>query len=210
MPISISSSASSKIDWPVLGCVAVFMATASVAMLLLNRSAMATDLVEVHAGLGGRAGDLVQRNAAHQAAAVGGRGVGAGRDVLVREDHADVQALLLGHLHGHVGAHHVAGVVEHDQQHAGRAIGLLQRLEDLRRAGAAKMSPTTLISSMPSPTKPLSAGSCPAPPSVTRATLSWGLGWARTTSLPDSRRILSGVGQSRNLPAVRPSDWPDR
>ncbi len=46
--------------------------------------------------------------------------------------------------------------------------------------GAAKMSPTTLASSMPSPTNPESAGSWPEPPRVMTATLHGHLGWART------------------------------
>ncbi len=40
IPISISSSPSSKIGWPVDGCVAVLTATASVRMLRSMRSAM--------------------------------------------------------------------------------------------------------------------------------------------------------------------------
>jgi hypothetical protein len=56
----------------------------------------------------------------------------------VREQHADVEALLAGHFHGQVGAHHVAGMVQHHQQHAGRAVGLFEGLEDLRRGGGGE------------------------------------------------------------------------
>ena len=58
--------------------------------------------------------------------------------------------------------------------------------------GAAKMSPTTLQSNIPNPTKPLNAGSCPEPPRVKTATLPSGFGRARTTSLPSSSFILFG------------------
>ena len=58
--------------------------------------------------------------------------------------------------------------------------------------GAAKMSPATLASSIPSPTNPLRAGSCPEPPMVTTATLSRDFGTARATILPSSSLILSG------------------
>ena len=47
--------------------------------------------------------------------------------------------------------------------------------------GAAKISPTTEASSIPSPTNPLTAGSCPDPPKATMATLSSAFGWVRTT-----------------------------
>ena len=54
------------------------------------------------------------------------------------------------------------------------------------------MSPATLASSIPSPTNPLRAGSCPEPPIVITATLSRDFGTARTTIRPSSSLILSG------------------
>src|SRR5579864_3083128 len=53
----------------------------------------------------------------------------------------------------------------------------------LTAPGAAKISPATLASSMPWPTNPLSPGSWPLPPSVTRRTLPRGFGVARTMVL---------------------------
>ena len=86
--------------------------------------------------LGSRcAGDLVGGDAAHEAAAVVGvlaRGV---RHVLLR-DHLDhVEALLLALLHGHVARQHVAGVVEHDVEHALALVGQLDGVDTGLRAG---------------------------------------------------------------------------
>src|SRR5260221_1880639 len=58
--------------------------------------------------------------------------------------------------------------------------------------GAAKISPATLISSMPSPTNPLNPGSCPLPPRVTTPTLPLALDRARATRLLPTSRICSG------------------
>ena len=87
MPISISSSG--KLEDRLRrspDALPAVMATASVAMLLLKRSAIGDDLLEAQPCLGGRAGDLVQRDAADQPAPVLDRRVRARRDVLVRED----------------------------------------------------------------------------------------------------------------------------
>src|ERR1700757_3381720 len=65
--------------------------------------------------------------------------------------------------------------------------------------GAAKISPATLASSMPLPTKPLSPGAWPLPPSVTRRTLPEGLGVARTMLL--APRSFTCLGKA----SVKPS-----
>ena len=51
------------------------------------------------------------------------------------EEHPVVDAFLVGHFGGHVGAHDVAGMVEHDQENARVALGQAQRFEHLGRAG---------------------------------------------------------------------------
>ena len=64
-------------------------------------------------------------------------------------------------------------------------------VKELSKAGAAKISPTTEQSSIPSPTYPLRAGSCPDPPIVTIATLSSLLGCVRTTIFSPPNFTLS-------------------
>ena len=63
---------------------------------------------------------------------------------------------------------------------AGR-LNISRASKTLGPPGAAKTSPATAASAMPSPTKPCIAGSWPVPPKQTRATLSCALGWVRTT-----------------------------
>ena len=69
--------------------------------------------------------------------------------------------------------------------------------------GAAKMSPTTSMSTMPSPTKPSMAGSWPLPPCVTMVTRS-----ASAELLVDDHVVLAeledvGVGQGQALEQLR-------
>ena len=135
MPISISSSPSSKIGCPVEGCVAVCTATASVRMLRSMRSAISR-----------QASSEAPCSAAAPATLYTGRkptsprrssGFGAAGDVLVRENHLHIQSFTLRHIHGDVGRHHVAGVVQHDKQNTARALGRGQP-ESLHAAGRAR------------------------------------------------------------------------
>ena len=65
-------------------------------------------------------------------------------------------------------------------------------LKSVTAFGAANISPTTLASSIPSPTNPLKAGSWPEPPNVISATLSCGFATARSTMFLPSYFILVG------------------
>ncbi len=89
----------------------------------LVRFADGQDFIERLTGLGRRADEFVEWDAANQSAALLGLGARAAGDVFVRQELLDVQPLLLGHPHRQVGREDVAGMVQHNEQDARPAFG---------------------------------------------------------------------------------------
>ena len=141
MPISISSSASSKLGSPEPG---VMQGVSAMPMLrpwpFTFRHSSATCVERLALG-GGRAADLLgDHGDADAAAARGVEGV-LDRDVVVGHDRLDLDALALGEIGGHLEVQHVAGVVLDDVQDAGAAVDGLGGLEHLvRRRGGEDLA----------------------------------------------------------------------
>ena len=74
--------------------------------------------------------------------------------------------------HGQVAGQHITCMVKYNEKHAMTFISHLNCFYASLRAGCSKILPATEISIIPSPTKPLIAGSWPVPPKVTIVTRS--------------------------------------
>ena len=98
----------------------------------------AADFVQIPAAFSRSAGNLRQRNAANQTAAIGNRSAQTGGNVFVRIDRTDVKSFVFRHFHSHVAAHDVASMVKNDQQRTGFPIHFFQSLENVRSARRGK------------------------------------------------------------------------
>jgi len=83
------------------------------------------NFVKVLAFLGSSGADVVHRDRTGKAATVVAIGAGRIGDIFLGNDLADVEAGFADHLHDHVAAEHIAGMVEHEEQDAVALIGLL-------------------------------------------------------------------------------------
>jgi hypothetical protein len=93
-------------------------------------------LVEVRTFFGGGASYFVNGKKSDESAAV--VRIGAAGDVFVGDDFLDVEFLALRQGHGHVGGEDVAGVIEHNKENAGAAVGDANGLETTRGAGGGE------------------------------------------------------------------------
>ncbi len=96
------------------------------------------DGVQVCAGLGQGAGDLVDEHGARHAPAAHGVQAVLHGHVVVHDDLGHLDALVTGHVGGHLEVHHVAGVVLDDHQHTRVGGDGLDALEDLVGGGGGE------------------------------------------------------------------------
>ena len=89
------------------------------------------NLVQRLALLGCRTDDMIQRNCAGKTAAVVAVFTRCIGDILLGYNLADIQPCLFAHFHNHVGAQHIARMIEHKEQHA---MTLVRQLDCLKHA----------------------------------------------------------------------------
>ena len=143
MPISTSSSASSKLGLPEAGRDARRQCHAHRAAVGVDPAAQLGNLSERAAVLGGATADLLDQHRHPDAPAAGGVERVLDRDVVVGEHGLDLDVLALAHVGGHVEVHDVAGVVLDDVNDAGAAVDRLRRLEHLVGRGRGEHLPRT-------------------------------------------------------------------
>ena len=117
---------------------------------------------------------------------------------------AHLEPGLLGHLQRDVGAQHVAGVVQHHQQHAGLAVGQLAAPRSTcGAAGAAKISPDHAdVEHALADEAAQGRLMARAAERHQRHLVAGPSAWRAPRSLPASSVDLVGVGQRNSLPAV--------
>ena len=147
MPISISSSPSSKVGVPAAGTMHDVSAMPMLRPSAFTRAAQLGDRGEVRPSSAAAPDDLLGEDGDAHAAAAGRVEAVLHGHVVVRDDGLHLDAVGPGEVGGHLEVEHVAGVVLDDVQHAGAAVDRLRRLvhlvgrgggEDLPRAGGVE------------------------------------------------------------------------